>query len=157
MATYIIVTIIAYLLGSISFSVIISKKMAGFDVREKGSGNAGTTNVLRTVGKKASALTLLFDALKGVKEAIKERQKIKVEKPELSEEMAIELSYKLNQVKKGMIVKIVHYDNEEYIETFGMVSEFSEVFNYLKIVKKKILFENILDIQSDEIIEFTID
>ena len=100
---------------------------------------------------------LPFDALKGFKEEIKERQKIKVEKPVLSEEMAIELSYKLNQVKKGMIVKIVHYDNEEYIETFGMVSEFSEVFNYLKIVKKKILFENILDIQSDEIIEFTID
>lgn len=100
---------------------------------------------------------LPFDALKGFKEAIKERQKIKVEKPVLSEEMAIELSYKLNQVKKGMIVKIVHYDIEEYIETFGMVSEFSEVFNYLKIVKKKILFENILDIQSDEIIEFTID
>ena len=100
---------------------------------------------------------LPFDALKGFKEAIKERQKIKVEKPVLSEEMAIELSYKLNQVKKGMIVKIVHYDNEEYIETFGMVSEFSEVFNYLKIVKKKILFENILNIQSDEIIEFTID
>ena len=89
---------------------------------------------------------LPFDALKGFKEAIKERQKIKVEKPVLSEEMAIELSYKLNQVKKGMIVKIVHYDNEEYIETFGMVSEFSEVFNYLKIVKKKILFENIFDI-----------
>ena len=45
MASYIIVTIIAYLLGSISFSVIISKKMAGFDVREKGSGNAGATNL----------------------------------------------------------------------------------------------------------------
>ena len=66
MATYIIVTIIAYLLGSISFSVIISKKMAGFDVREKGSGNAGTTNVLRTVGKKASILTLICDTLKKV-------------------------------------------------------------------------------------------
>ena len=66
MATYIVVAIIAYLLGSISFSVIISKKMAGFDVREKGSGNAGSTNVLRTVGKKAAALTLLGDALKGV-------------------------------------------------------------------------------------------
>ena len=66
MATYIIVTIIAYLLGSISFSVIISKKMAGFDVREKGSGNAGTTNVLRTVGKKASIITLICDILKGV-------------------------------------------------------------------------------------------
>ena len=66
MASYIIVTIIAYLLGSISFSVIISKKIAGFDVREKGSGNAGTTNVLRTVGKKASIITLICDILKGV-------------------------------------------------------------------------------------------
>lgn len=66
MATYIIVAIIAYLLGSISFSVIISKKMAGFDVREKGSGNAGSTNVLRTVGKKAAILTLICDCLKGV-------------------------------------------------------------------------------------------
>lgn len=66
MATYIIVAIIAYLLGSISFSVIISKKMAGFDVREKGSGNAGTTNVLRTVGKKAAIITLICDILKGV-------------------------------------------------------------------------------------------
>ena len=66
MASYIIVTIIAYLLGSISFSVIISKKMAGFDVREKGSGNAGTTNVLRSVGKKAAVITLILDVLKGV-------------------------------------------------------------------------------------------
>ncbi len=66
MATYIIVAIVAYLLGSISFSVIISKKMAGFDVREKGSGNAGTTNVLRAVGKKAAIITLICDILKGV-------------------------------------------------------------------------------------------
>ena len=66
MAAYIIIALIAYLLGSISFSVIISKKMAGFDVRERGSGNAGSTNVLRNVGKKAAALTLLGDALKGV-------------------------------------------------------------------------------------------
>lgn len=66
MAAYIIVGLVAYLLGSISFSIIISKKMAGFDVREKGSGNAGATNMLRSVGKKAAALTLLGDALKGV-------------------------------------------------------------------------------------------
>ena len=37
MASYIIVAIIAYLIGSVNFSVLISKKMAGFDVREKGS------------------------------------------------------------------------------------------------------------------------
>ena len=66
MVAYIIIAVIAYLIGSINFSVIISKKMAGFDVREKGSGNAGSTNVLRTVGKKAAALTLLCDILKGV-------------------------------------------------------------------------------------------
>lgn len=66
MIAYIIVAIVAYLIGSISFSIIISKKMAGFDVREKGSGNAGATNMLRSVGKKAAALTLLGDALKGV-------------------------------------------------------------------------------------------
>ena len=66
MAAYIIVAIIAYLIGSINFSVLISKKMAGFDVREKGSGNAGTTNMLRSVGKKAAAITLICDILKGV-------------------------------------------------------------------------------------------
>ena len=66
MATYIIIAIIAYAIGSINFSVLISKKMAGFDVREKGSGNAGSTNMLRSVGKKAAAITLLCDILKGV-------------------------------------------------------------------------------------------
>ena len=66
MVIYIIVALLAYLIGSINFSIIISKKMAGFDVREEGSGNAGTTNVLRTVGKKAAALTLICDILKGL-------------------------------------------------------------------------------------------
>lgn len=58
--------IIAYLLGSISFSIIFTKKIAGFDVRQKGSGNAGSTNVLRTAGKKPAILTLICDILKGV-------------------------------------------------------------------------------------------
>ena len=66
MAAYIIIAIIAYLVGSINFSIIISKRMAGFDVREKGSGNAGTTNMLRSVGVKAAAITPLCDILKGV-------------------------------------------------------------------------------------------
>lgn len=66
MAYYIIIAIIAYLIGSVSFGVIFTKKMAGFDVREKGSKGAGATNVLRNAGKKAAALTLICDALKGV-------------------------------------------------------------------------------------------
>ena len=64
MATYIIIAVIAYLIGSINFSIILSKRMAGFDIREKGSGNAGTTNMLRAVGKKAAVITLI--CLKGV-------------------------------------------------------------------------------------------
>ena len=66
MAAYIIVAIIAYAIGSINFSVILSKKLGGFDVREKGSGNAGATNMLRSVGKRAAILTLMCDILKGV-------------------------------------------------------------------------------------------
>ncbi len=65
-AAYVLVGLVAYLIGSISFAIIFSKKFAGFDVREKGSNNAGTTNVLRTVGKRAAALTLICDILKGV-------------------------------------------------------------------------------------------
>lgn len=63
---YIIMGIIAYLIGSINFSILISKKKAGFDIREKGSGNAGTTNMLRSVGKGAAIITLILDILKGV-------------------------------------------------------------------------------------------
>ena len=66
MVENVIIAVVAYLIGSINFSVILSKKMAGFDVREKGSGNAGTTNMLRSVGKKAAAITLICDILKGV-------------------------------------------------------------------------------------------
>ena len=66
MGAYIAIAIIAYAIGSINFSVIFSRKFAGFDVREKGSGNAGTTNMLRSVGKKAAAITLICDILKGV-------------------------------------------------------------------------------------------
>lgn len=66
MTSIIIVAIIPYLIGSIMFSVIFTKKIAGFDVRTRGSGNAGSTNVLRTAGKKVAIITLICDILKGV-------------------------------------------------------------------------------------------
>ena len=55
---------VAYLLGSINSAIIISKVFYGEDVRTKGSGNAGTTNVLRNYGKGAALGTLLGDMLK---------------------------------------------------------------------------------------------
>ena len=66
MALYIIMALIAYAIGSINFSVIFSRKFAGFDIRDKGSGNAGSTNMLRSVGKKAALITLVCDILKGI-------------------------------------------------------------------------------------------
>ena len=66
MVSILIAGLIAYLIGSISFAVIFTKRFAGFDVREKGSKNAGSTNVLRTAGKKAAICTLVCDILKGV-------------------------------------------------------------------------------------------
>lgn len=57
---------LTYLLGSLNFSIIISKYLYRDDVRKYGSGNAGTTNMLRTYGRRAAALTLGGDALKAV-------------------------------------------------------------------------------------------
>lgn len=58
--------VIAYLLGSINSAVIVSRAMFKEDVREKGSGNAGATNILRNYGKKAAIFTTLGDLLKSV-------------------------------------------------------------------------------------------
>lgn len=63
---FVCVIIVSYLLGSINFSIILSKSIDNKDIRESGSGNAGATNVLRSYGKKAAVLTLLGDALKSI-------------------------------------------------------------------------------------------
>src|ERR1035437_7679044 len=63
---YSIIGIIAYLIGSVSFSYIFTKKIKKKDIRDTGSGNAGTTNVLRSYGWKMGLLTLVCDLLKGV-------------------------------------------------------------------------------------------
>jgi len=63
---FLLTAVAAYIIGSISFSIIITRIFAKTDVREHGSGNAGTTNVLRTAGKLPAALTFLFDFLKCV-------------------------------------------------------------------------------------------
>lgn len=57
--------ILAYLLGNISPSIILGK-LHGIDIKKEGSGNAGTTNALRVLGKKAAVVTLVIDIGKGV-------------------------------------------------------------------------------------------
>ncbi|MFP6556821.1 glycerol-3-phosphate 1-O-acyltransferase PlsY [Paraburkholderia sp. B3] len=60
-----IVAVLAYLIGSVSFAVIVSAAMGLADPRSYGSGNPGATNVLRSGNKKAAILTLIGDAFKG--------------------------------------------------------------------------------------------
>jgi glycerol-3-phosphate acyltransferase PlsY len=56
---------VSYLFGSVNLAVILSRKMQGQDVRKHGSGNAGATNMLRTFGWKAAAMTFIGDLIKG--------------------------------------------------------------------------------------------
>lgn len=62
----ILIAIFAYFMGCINFGIILSKKKYGEDIRTKGSGNAGATNMLRTYGTGMAAVTFLGDALKAV-------------------------------------------------------------------------------------------
>jgi len=57
--------LVAYFIGNISPSTIMAKRQ-GLDIKKEGSGNAGTTNALRVMGKKAGAITCIVDILKGV-------------------------------------------------------------------------------------------
>ncbi|MDI3509125.1 MAG: acyl phosphate:glycerol-3-phosphate acyltransferase [Clostridiales bacterium] len=62
----VIAVIIGYLIGSISTALIVSQVMGHIDIRQYGSGNAGATNIARVLGKRAGAITLIADLLKGV-------------------------------------------------------------------------------------------
>lgn len=94
---------------------------------------------------------LPFDALKGFQEALREKEKVLVPKRILSNEEKEKISNKLIQIKKGMIIKIIYFENDEYIELEGIVSSIDFVYKTIKIVKKEILFSDILDIKGENI------
>lgn len=60
----VLIAVLSYLLGSVNFGIILSRKIENDDIREHGSGNAGSTNMLRSYGKKMAALTVIGDMLK---------------------------------------------------------------------------------------------
>jgi glycerol-3-phosphate acyltransferase PlsY len=63
---YVIVSVISYLLGNFSSAYLVSRAFGKIDIRKHGSGNAGSTNVLRVLGVKAAILVFIGDVLKGV-------------------------------------------------------------------------------------------
>ncbi len=61
---FFVIIVGAYLIGSINYSILLSEVFGGSDIRSKGSGNAGSTNMLRSFGWKAGVLTLMCDFMK---------------------------------------------------------------------------------------------
>lgn len=94
-----------------------------------------------------------FAALKGYEEALRAKEKIIVEKIELSEEKKAELDYKLHQIEKNDIITVVYFDKDEYIKLEGMVSRFDTDARVLKVVNTKISFEDIYDLSGEHICE----
>jgi len=94
-----------------------------------------------------------FDALKGFREALLEKERIVVDKIDLSDEMKEDLDKKLHLIKPNDILTIIYFNEGEYIKVTGMVSKFSETSRLLTIVNTKINFDDIYDIQGELFIE----
>jgi hypothetical protein len=94
---------------------------------------------------------LPFATLKGYYDQIRERQRIIEPRRDLSEEENLLLTYKLTQVKKGMMIKIKYYHEDAY-ETFeGIVTHIDLVFRSVTLVKTKISLDDIYEISGEEI------
>lgn len=90
-----------------------------------------------------------FDALKGFREALREKEKIVVDKRELSEEQKEELDYKLRQIHKMDMITVEYFQEGEYVQTTGVVTRIDENSRVLKIVNKKINFDDISDLRME--------
>ena len=87
-----------------------------------------------------------FAALKGYEEALRAKEKIVVEKIELSDERKEELDFILHQIKKNDMVLVVYFYKDEYIQMEGMVSRLDIDTRILKVVNTRIPFEDIYEI-----------
>lgn len=87
-----------------------------------------------------------FAALKGLPEALAEKEKVVVPKIELSPESEEELNYKMHQVELGDIIDVIYFNNNEYLKITGKVARIDEGCKILQIVNTKIPFDSILDI-----------
>lgn len=88
-----------------------------------------------------------FAAIRGLQDALEKKERIIVEKIELSEEMAEELDRKMQQLEKGRIVTVVYFAGDNYLKKTGIVARIDKSSQVLQIVDTKIDFKDILDIE----------
>lgn len=87
-----------------------------------------------------------FDALKGFREAVGEKEQIIVPERDLSEEKKEELDWKLRQIQKRDIVTVEYFMGREYVQVTGMVTRIDDVSRTLEIGNTRIAFVNISDL-----------
>lgn len=87
-----------------------------------------------------------FSALKGLDEALRQKERVFVEKPEFSDEAAEELSRKLAKISVGMRVCVVYYSDGECVSVEGIVTRIDKTFKKLTVVKTEISMDDIVNI-----------
>lgn len=96
--------------------------------------------------KERARLYLPFDALKGLQEALREKERVIVARKVLSREDIEEISRRLLQVKKGMMITIIYYHDQQYIQLEGIVSNINFQLLTITIVSTIVQFEDIIEI-----------
>lgn len=93
-----------------------------------------------------------FSALKGFQELVREKDRVRVAKKELSEDDLQELSRKIQNLKKGMMAEVTYFCQGEYIKTQGVVTEIDFTFHRLTVVKTKINFDDISEVSFTDLL-----
>ena len=97
---------------------------------------------------------LPFESLKGFHEYLKSKERIVVERKQLSNDEYEELNRKILQVKKGMLIKVIYYEGKQAIEVEGMVTKIDlEFTKTIRIVDNNILVKDIVEISGKDIVE----
>ena len=87
-----------------------------------------------------------FDALKGFREILKEKEIVIVPKKILSEDDLAEVDYKVHQIEVGMIIQVIYYDKGQYVQIEGKVSKLNLDTKMIQIVKTKLELKKIINI-----------
>lgn len=94
-----------------------------------------------------------FAALKGYPEALRRKEKVVVDKVQVSEDYAEELDRRLRQVRRLDTITVVYFRKGEYIKVQGVVSRIDVTARVLKVVQTKIPFEDILEVTGEHVEE----
>ena len=91
-----------------------------------------------------------FAALRGFEELIRQQTREKTPRRELSEYEAARLSKRMTRVEKGSMIRVTYYETDAYVTLEGMVSEIDFTLRFLRVVKTRINFDDVWDIQAEE-------